>query len=111
MKKELLERGNGTESEDFGTDFYSSDEGGSNQIPVISNALGGTSSLPIPSGSSVSTLLVHSSSFCFICLQSGAATRNQNVFSKSDHRTTGSLAQSLDSWILCMQYTIRCGKK
>ncbi|KAK2722946.1 hypothetical protein QYM36_003216 [Artemia franciscana] len=46
MKKESRERGNGSESKDIGTDSNSCNEGGSNQVPVLSNALAGTSSLP-----------------------------------------------------------------
>ncbi|KAK2725172.1 hypothetical protein QYM36_001576, partial [Artemia franciscana] len=62
MKKESRERGNGADSEDVGTDSNSSDEDGSNQVPVLSNALAGTSFLPSTSGSSVPTPLVCSSS-------------------------------------------------
>ena len=56
MKKELYERGNGAESEDVSTDSYSCDEGGSNQAPVLSNALARISLLPSTSGSFIPTL-------------------------------------------------------
>ncbi|KAK2712410.1 hypothetical protein QYM36_011182 [Artemia franciscana] len=62
MKKELCERGNGVGSEDVGTNSNSSDEGGSNQIPVLSKALAGTSLLSSTFESSVPTSLVCSSS-------------------------------------------------
>jgi hypothetical protein len=61
VKKKLHERGKGAESEDVGSDSISSDKGGSNQVPVLSNTLAGTSLLPSTSGSSVPTPLVCSS--------------------------------------------------
>ena len=44
-----------TSPENIGIDSNSSDQGGSNQVPVLSNALAGTSSLPSTSGSSIQT--------------------------------------------------------
>ncbi|KAK2712165.1 hypothetical protein QYM36_011008 [Artemia franciscana] len=108
--KESRERGIDVEPEDVGTDSNSSHEGGSNQVPVLSNALAGTSLLHSSSGSSVLTPLVCSSSLPISYVNQSGESTTTYMYPKSDHRTTGSLQQSLCFCILCMQYTICYGQ-